>query len=234
MQRGFIVAGCLLFLALILCAWIALTFRDRLHQIIVNKRWEQKMAANNFYADRIIVFFGDSQLAGWRLAPSFGTLPIKNRGINGDRAARAIHRFEHDVIRENATMVVILIGINDLGGGATVDEVVASIDGILAKAREHRIEVVLGSILPLQGGYYSPEAASMVRHINALLAARANVTFVDFHTALLDHDGRMTREYTDDGLHPNARGYSMMTKLLQPVLIRHLAREEDAESTPAR
>ncbi len=206
--------------------WKMFQFRDRLHAFWVNPHWEQRLEQWGMYQDRVIVFFGDSQLAGWRVGPSFGMLPIRNRGISGDQASRAIHRFQRDVTDEGATLAVILIGINDLGRetGATPESVAASIDQLVQRALENEIEIMLCSLLPLQRPYYSPHRAEQVLAINKWMAERENVTYIDFHSVLMDEEGRMKTEYTDDGLHPNERGYAVMTRILQPHLARHLAK----------
>lgn len=209
-----------------LAAWKMLEFRDRLHQLTVNARWEEGLRDAGFFEDQVIVLFGDSQLAGWRVGPSFGMLPIKNRGIAGDRASRAIRRFSRDVLAERATLVVILIGINDLGHATEepVESVAASVDRLVSLALEHEIEVILCSVLPLQSPYYRPHLAEQVLELNEWKSRRNDVTFVDFHSAMVDEEGRMNADYTDDGLHPNPRGYAVMTQMLQSYLSQHLAK----------
>jgi hypothetical protein len=45
--------------------WKMLDFRDRLHAITDNARWEHRLAETGAYRERRIVFFGDSQIANW-------------------------------------------------------------------------------------------------------------------------------------------------------------------------
>ena len=198
-------------------------FRNRLHGILVNQRWEQTLREQGAYRDSVIVFFGDSQLALWRLAPSFGAMPIKNRGISGDRAVRAIRRFQRDVIGEQATLVVLLIGTNDLADGYEVEQVVESIEKLVEMAAEAGIEVVLCSLLPVRGVHAANRPPEKIRQINAQLARHDDITLLDFHAPLLDSAGLLGEKYTDDDLHPNERGYALMTRMLLPRLARHLA-----------
>src|SRR5687767_7333628 len=100
--------------ALALSTWKMFEFRDRLHALTDNARWEATVTKD---AGPPIMMFGDSQIALWPMAASFGALPIANRGISGDWATRAIERFgrEFDALRPKT--VVLLMGTNDLGNG---------------------------------------------------------------------------------------------------------------------
>ena len=87
-------------------------------------RWEQTLSHNKIYDNNLIVFFGDSQIDLWWMAPSFGSLPVVNKGISGDWALKAVNRFDKDVIALKPKLLVMLIGTNDLGNGQTVDAII--------------------------------------------------------------------------------------------------------------
>jgi len=112
-------------------------------------------------------------------------------------------------------------------------------------AQDHGIKVVLCSLLPVsdypflkqQSGPPAPPAGpgpgaprikmtegrppADILLLNAWLhdyAARANARYVDYFTALVDERGWLKEAYSADGLHPNARGYTVMAPLVAAAI----------------
>jgi lysophospholipase L1-like esterase len=50
------------------------------------------------------------------------------------------------------------------------------------------------------------------------ITAEENITLIDLHPNFLDSEGRLDKNYTMDGLHPNAKGYEVWKRILQPYL----------------
>ena len=52
------------------------------------------------------------------------------------------------------------------------------------------------------------------------LCEQYGVVYVDYHTALVDKDGKTAKPgVTGDGLHPNGNGYALMESVLRPILL---------------
>jgi lysophospholipase L1-like esterase len=49
-------------------------------------------------------------------------------------------------------------------------------------------------------------------------AARVNATYVDYFSAMVDEKGWLKDGISADGLHPNAEGYAIMTRVLTAAL----------------
>lgn len=204
-----------------LTTWKMFQFRDRLHGVIDNDRWEKTLSENGMYQDGLICFFGDSEIELWHMSTSFGSLPVVNRGVSGDWASKAINRFEDDVIKIKPRTLVLLIGTNDLGNGQSVDSIIDSIEYMVDMAVRHAMKVHLCSILPVRNIYTKNHPLEKIQLINKKLleiAERYNSNYVDFFGELADHDGFFDVSLTDDGLHPNRNGYFRMTKILLPQL----------------
>ena len=45
-----------------------------------------------------------------------------------------------------------------------------------------------------------------------------NAIFSDLTSVLADKEGNFNKEYTYDGLHPNAKGYEQITKAIIPMI----------------
>jgi lysophospholipase L1-like esterase len=221
---------CLAFVTLILTTTLAIystvKFRNKLHGYIDNKEWQTQLSEQGLYDDTKIVFFGDSQIALWWMAPSFGSLPIINKGISGDWASLAVGRFDKDVLAVNPTLVVILIGTNDLGNNQPVDTVIKNIEVMVKAASERGIKVIVCSLLPVSGeqiAVHSPQKILEVNNGLKNIATLYKADYVDLHSKLKDGVGNFKEDLTRDGLHPSAKGYLVMSKTLFPHLINDLS-----------
>lgn len=199
--------------------WKALDYRDRLHAITDNSKWEAHLRQAGVYTDRRIVFFGDSQIANWPMAESFGVMPIINRGIVGDWASKAVSRFATDVLSQHPDTLVILIGTNDLGNHQPLESIISSIDRMVQAASG--INVVICSLLPVRGEYLPNHSTADIQTINERLKALSiarGTRFVDLYTPLAEPDGTIQPALTVDGLHANLQGYTRMTMALRGAL----------------
>ena len=66
-----------------------------------------------------------------------------------------------------------------------------------------------------------------IRELNKYLrklCAESGSTYLDYTPAMQDGSGMLKREFSDDGLHPNAAGYAAMAPLAQKAIdaaLRH-------------
>ena len=200
-------------------SWKMFEFHDRLINL-ENSSWERKLAAQHVY-QHPIVLFGDSEIAGWPMAQSFGALPVLNRGVNGDRTAQATERFERDVLGLDPRIVVILIGTNDVAHGETPAAIVERLEAMIRRLPAHT-HVLLCGLLPAAGDAASARPRERSLEINSdleELAVRHHAEYVDFGPVLADDLGQFSDGLTDDGLHPNSAGYLRMTEVLLPKLL---------------
>lgn len=183
-----------------------------------------------------VVFLGDSITDMWNLAEAFPGKPYVNRGIGAQVTAQMLLRFQQDVVALRPRAVVILAGINDIGGAFQVETPAGIADNVTAMADiadRHGIRVVLCAVLPVND--YTDNARTMVkdrppetiRALNTRLTALARArgyAFVDYTPAMADPRGLLRAEFTRDGLHPNAAGYAAMRPLLAAGIADALAR----------
>ncbi len=178
-----------------------------------------------------VVFMGNSITEAWPiLSPDFfENSAYVGRGISGQTTPQMLLRFRKDVIALQPKVVVILAGINDIAGNTGVTPIELIAENILSMtelARYNGIEVILCSVLPALDFPWSSglEPADKVIKLNGILQdyARENdLIYVDYHTGMKDeNDGLKVPEYTtaDDLVHPNAKGYKVMEKLVTPAI----------------
>jgi lysophospholipase L1-like esterase len=191
-----------------------------------------------------VVFMGDSITDFWS-DPKFGGFfpgkPYVNRGISGQTTPQMLVRFRPDVIALQPKVVVILAGTNDLAGN-TGPEPISEIEDNFATMAElaaaHKIHVVLASLLPVSDYGHNREGKPLVMtdrrpparilELNAWLKQHASengYTYLDYFSSMVDDKGFFRSDLSDDGLHPNAKGYAVMAPLAEQAIRASLKRK---------
>ena len=170
---------------------------------------------------RRVIFFGDSITDGWKLAEYFPGKPYVNRGISGQTTPQMLVRMFPDVINLHPAALIILAGTNDIArntGPETAEIIEDNFQGITDLAQLHGIKVLLCSLLPISD--YTAKKQSDRRppadilKLNEWLreyAQEKNSIYVDYYSALVDEKGFLKEGYSEDGLHPNKRGYQLIS-----------------------
>ena len=184
-----------------------------------------------------VVFMGDSITDAW-VSPEFGGFfPGKSyvdRGISGQTTPQMLIRFRPDVIALQPKIVVILAGTNDLAGNTgpmTVEQIEANLISMAELAKANKIRVVLASVLPVSNYGHDRQGNPLdmrinrppgkILELNAWIkkyAAANGHTYLDYFSAMVDPQGLLQQDLSEDGLHPNAKGYAMMTPLAEQAI----------------
>ena len=163
-----------------------------------------------------IVFLGNSITDGCEWSELFNNRHIKNRGISADRSGWLLDRLD-PIIAGHPKKLFLMIGTNDLAGGASPEQIVADVARLIDRfqAESRWTKIYVQSILPVNGEAFSKykghyEHSHLIVPTNKLLEALCDekgVTYLDVWGALADHDGRLDKRYTNDGLHLMGEGY---------------------------
>jgi lysophospholipase L1-like esterase len=186
-----------------------------------------------------VAFMGDSITDMWAEPEMGGFFPGKpyvDRGISGQTTPQMLIRFRPDVVELQPKVVVILAGTNDLAGN-TGPETIAEIEGNLASmaqlARANKIRTVFASILPVSDYGHTREGKPLkmtdrrppqkILEVNTWMkkfCADNKLTYLDYFSAMVDDKGFLKADLSDDGLHPNAKGYTVMSPLAEQAIAR--------------
>ena len=217
--------------------------------------WLAQVEVSGSPAKTALITFGDSITDGYGITPDQGRtwpeqfsrrlheagipLSVINAGLSGNRLLHhgqwarfgegGLARFDRDVLAQpNASAVIVLIGINDLGHAqgpgspeyVSADDLIDGLSQMAARAHEHGLKIYAATLTPFIGtvfeGYYSDEKESRRQAINAWI--RHQTVFdgvIDFDKAVEDPaaPGHLRADYdVGDHLHPNDAGAAAMAE----------------------
>ena len=186
--------------------------------------------------EKRVVFLGDSITDSWD-DPKYGGFfpgkPYIGRGNSGQTTPQMLVRFRADVIALHPKVVIILAGTNDLAGNTgpmTLEAIEDNLISMAELAKVNHIRVVLASILPvsdyeLRDGkpiinttQRPPEKIRALNEWMKRYAAMNKLTYLDYYSAMIDDKGFLRDELSNDGLHPNQKGYAVMTPLAERAI----------------
>jgi lysophospholipase L1-like esterase len=197
-------------------------------------RAENAVLAPTAPGEERVVFYGDSITDSWGRRPETGDFfpgkPYVNRGIGGQTTAQMVVRFRQDVIDLHPAAVVILGGTNDVAGNTgpmTPEMTENNFKSMIDLAKANGIRVIVASITPAADYSWRPglNPVQKIPALNAWLKGYCqihSVTYLDYYSALVDGSGGMKAGTSFDGVHPNAKGYAIMTPLAQAAIDKTL------------
>lgn len=173
-----------------------------------------------------IIFLGDSITDGCNWNEMFHDLRIKNRGIGADITDGVLDRLD-EVVESKPLKIFLMIGVNDLARGKTVDYIVRNIERILDTIDKEtpQTEIYLESLLPVNPVFglaknHTNKTAEIIEINTALkkMAKDRKLTFIDLHSLVKTESDMLNPEYTNDGLHLTGKGYMVWKSAIEKYL----------------
>ncbi|HTU09509.1 MAG TPA: arylesterase [Allosphingosinicella sp.] len=183
---------------------------------------------------KLVLAFGDSLFAGYRLGPNEGLAPtleralgaagmparVVNGAVSGDTTAAGLQRlaFTLDGLERAPDLVIVGLGGNDALRGLGADETRRNLAAILTELRRRRIPVLItGMMAPRNMG---PEHAAAFDPIYPALARQFDAELYPF---ILEGVIARPELLLEDGIHPNARGVEAIVARIGPRVHAALA-----------
>lgn len=207
-----------------------------------------------------IVAFGDSITEGLRSTantnrrwpdvfaqrlmalPATRHMGVANLGISGNRVwvgggatnPSAMSRLDRDaLVQPNVTHVIVMLGINDISGGATAEAVIAAHRQVIARARTRGVKIYGATLTPFGNAPDLREERRLA--VNEWIRTSGEFdAVVDFDAAIRDPENprRMLPVYdSGDSLHPSDAGYEAMGNAVDLDLF-HVARAMPGAALP--
>jgi acyl-CoA thioesterase-1 len=173
-----------------------------------------------------VVFLGDSLTAGLGLTADRAfpavlqtrlnelgyEFDVVNAGVSGDTSAGGLRRLDW-ALEGDVRVLVLALGANDGLRGLSIEEMKRNLSGIITRAREQRITVLLAGMEAPPN--FGPEYTGKFRQAFGDLARTHDVVFVPF---LLDGVAGEAALNQPDGIHPNEEGARRVADHLWPAL----------------
>jgi acyl-CoA thioesterase I len=183
----------------------------------------------------IILAFGDSLTAGYGLPPGSGyperlqeeldkrgyAYRVVNAGVSGDTSGGGLARMA-GVLQLHPSVVILELGANDGLQGIPTESTRANLDEMISAFRKEGAQVVLaGMTLPRNFG---ADYVGTFEKMFPELAKKHGVTLIPFFLeGAVGHSGLML----EDGIHPNAEGYRVLTEMVLRYVEPLLKKEEN-------
>lgn len=178
-----------------------------------------------------IIAFGDSLTAGFgltekesypyllqqRLKADGFDYEVINAGVSGETSLGGLERVDWVLEQENARILILELGANDLLRGLPVAKMKQNLRQIIEKAKAKNIEILLcGMLAPTtMGAQYQREYVAVFPD----LASQYKLPFMPF---ILEGVALNPKLNQADNIHPNAEGEKIMTEnvyaALKPLL----------------
>jgi lysophospholipase L1-like esterase len=147
----------------------------------------------------------------WWAAQADDRLEFRTTAVYGERTDEIARRL--DLVLENADVLVVQGGINDVVQRRPVKEAARNIEAMLDRGRTAGLALAVTDVLPWNNG--DERTAGDVRRLNELIrqvAATAGARLLPFHATLVDPSDphRMRAGLTDDGDHPTVEGHRLL------------------------
>lgn len=165
---------------------------------------------------------------------------VVNKGINGENSEDLRKRFQGDAIKSGANLVIIFVGVNDVGhgftpenphgggpGGITLPAFLENVRSMIKDARANSQSVLL--VTPptffedsdsepdkMLGAY--AEALRKLAGEEKVLLADVRKSFVEMIKAYRDNCKAKDYLLTVDGVHPNSLGNKVITETILSTL----------------
>ena len=196
-------------------------FRDRLRGVAIALALTGATMAPAFAADRTLMLYGDSLMAGLGLSDRDGfagqlqaalgdDITIVNASVSGDTSADGLARLDWS-LGERPDAVVLELGANDMLQGLPVDAMRQNLTAILLRFKEQNIPVLLAGMRasPSLGSDY----ISAYEAVFPQLAAHFDTALYPFFLDGVATDPSLNQA---DGMHPNAEGVRKIVRAILP------------------
>ena len=175
-----------------------------------------------------VVFMGNSITQGWKhyMPEMFDNQTYINRGIGGQTTPQMLLRFRQDVIAHKPEIVVILAGTNDIAGNTPLKDletVAGYIFSMAELAHANGIKVIVSSVIPAADYPWrsgkNPDVE--IPKLNQMIkdyCMENNFKYLDYFSSMTDGKNGLIESYGYDGVHPNKKGYEIMTVMVEEAI----------------
>jgi beta-glucosidase len=180
-----------------------------------------------------LIFVGDSITHGWEGSGAdvwkkyYGARNAVNLGIGGDQTSHVLWRLDHGNIDGiSPKLAVVMIGTNNAGQQPpqSPEQTARGVEAVVRRLQKKlpQTKILLLAIFP-RGADNNDTIRKTNTAANAIIAKLANgqtVFYLDIGPQFLAADGTLSKTIMPDLLHPNAQGYEIWAKAIEPTVAK--------------
>ena len=197
---------------------------------------------------RNVVCLGDSTTYGYmisrkkvwpsilnnKFAEDSKEINIINKGINGDTTSGMIARFERDCLNENADLLILMGGVNDIFMFQNIDKIKDNIKLIVETSNKNNVDIILFTPIPFIKEIFTFfEADNLDGFENTLkeyvswindYTKENNIKSIDVYNMFMNNIFK-SNKYEDiyfDGVHLSENGHNVFALELYKELGKYL------------
>lgn len=172
----------------------------------------------------LTVFFGSSSIRLWEtLSEDLAPLNCLNLGFGGSSILDCIQEFERLFSNFKPKTLVVYVGDNDIGNGASGNEVFERFKILLDKIEKYLpgTPVLYASIKPSPSRMeFKGEIETANQLISDFISEKENIQFLNLYPEMILPNGSVNPNlFVDDLLHLNSDGYRLWKELYRSVLV---------------
>lgn len=176
---------------------------------------DRKSSFEKFSCKDKIVFIGNSITDGCEWNELLGRNDVVNRGIIGDTINGVLNRLDL-YLQQKPKCIFIMIGINDIYQGTSMDIIQTNYSKIINKILENKIQLFIQSTLYTD----MSDKNDKVKTLNDYLATQCkllSIPYIDINGKLL-YKNILSNRYSSDGQHLNGDGYIIWKEIISPYV----------------
>ncbi|MGC3946081.1 MAG: GDSL-type esterase/lipase family protein [Chryseolinea sp.] len=171
-----------------------------------------------------VLFTGSSSIRIWEnINDYFPGYNIVNRGFGGSQTSDLLYFADQLIFTMKPSKIFIYEGDNDLAGGKTSAQILATTDSLLQRIRKQfstSIPVYFISPKPSVARWKLKNAyLEHSENLKQWISTKKNVFYVDGWSSLVDSNGNvLTDIFKPDNLHLNKKGYDLWSTGIKKFL----------------
>ena len=146
---------------------------------------------------------------------------IVNQGIDGDSTGGMLERFSRGVEPENPHIVLLWGGINDLSTRSTPEMVLPNIIELVERTKNIGAIPMVLNIAPVMGVHFN-ETIQKMNNLIERFCTENKIDCLDVFSELVDGEGKLAEDYSNDGVHLSDRGYQKLIPLIFKAILTNI------------
>ncbi|NOY59434.1 MAG: hypothetical protein GXO75_10990 [Calditrichaeota bacterium] len=179
------------------------------------RQWDAK----NAVPERPVLFIGSSSIRKWKTHNFFPDLPLVNRGFGGAHISDMLYFIQDIALKyQKPSCIIFYCGDNDIAGGKSPQRILSDYKKFF-RAVHAKFPDVPFIYIPIKPSLNRWTLWGQMKKANELIRAYSDrnklLFYADTATPMIGRDGSPKKDlFVSDGLHLNADGYKLWTKIL--------------------